>query len=246
MTRLVERQSLVPGYILHTRPFRDTSLLCEMMTATAGRSGMVARGVRGRKSTRRALLQPFRKLLVSWTHRGALGTLTNVEPGGPHGFLSGDSFFAGCYVNELILKLLPRDDPHPDVFEQYEIVIGNLSRGVDIEPTLRIFEKRLLEDLGYGLNLVATVDGEPLDPEKKYRYRVDEGAVPAEEATNTGEELYSGRALLALRDEAVPGDTILRDWNRLLRTAIDFRVGPEGLRSRQVLRSIRRKSRGVG
>lgn len=241
-----ERQSLVPGYVLHSRPFRDTSLLCEVLTLTNGRCGVVAKGVRGRRSTRRALLQPFQRLLISWTQRGELGTLTGVESGGFYGVLSGESFYAGCYVNELVLKLLPRDDPHPDVFGEYEEVLERLSGGNETEVALRIFEKRLLEDLGYGLNLVATVDGEPIDPDGLYRYRIDEGAIPAETHPGSGEKRYSGRALLALRDEAARDAVVVKEWNRLLRSAVDHYIGSAGLKSREVLRSVRRKSRGVG
>ncbi len=142
-----------PAYLLVQRPYRETSQLLEAFSAGHGRLGLVARGARGPRSRLRGLLQPFTPLLLSWTESGELGTLTGAESGGAAPTLLGERVFHGWYLNELlILKLLQRHDAHPRLYQDYVAALGELG-GKQAEAALRIFEKRLLIELGYALPL---------------------------------------------------------------------------------------------
>ena len=141
-----------PAFILHARAWRETSLLIEAFTRDHGRVGLVARGVRSAKSRfARATLQPLQPLLIGWSARGELGTLTSVEQTGSPWRLSGDALFAGMYINELVLRVSSRNDPHRDAFGAYTECLGRLAENDDIAWTLRRFERDLLADLGYAL-----------------------------------------------------------------------------------------------
>jgi DNA repair protein RecO (recombination protein O) len=107
------RISLQPAYILHSRPYRESSLLLEAMGREHGRIGLVARGARGARSRWKNMLQPFRPLLLSWTQRGELGTLTGADQVASPPALAGESLFCGLYANELMIRFLQRSDPHP-------------------------------------------------------------------------------------------------------------------------------------
>ena len=133
-------------------------LLLEIFSEAHGRVGLVARGVRSAKSRQRGDLQPFRPLRLSWSGRGELGTLTGVEADGVAPPLQGPGLYSAFYVNELLVRLLARQDPHPPLYALYRDSLERLARCTDIEPVLRIFEKRLLEEIGYGLLLDCEVE----------------------------------------------------------------------------------------
>ena len=172
------RVSLVPAYVLHHRNYRDHSLLIELLSAEHGRVGLVARGARNQRGDRRALLQPFRPLFVTWSKRGELGTLTDVEAAGPGHALRGGRLFCGFYMNELLVRLLYRDDPHPSAFDAYALALGDLSAGADESKTLRLFEKRILDALGYGVELDrVTLTGEPVDTDARYLVDLETGVI---------------------------------------------------------------------
>jgi DNA repair protein RecO (recombination protein O) len=143
--------ALEPAFILHHYPYRDSSLLLEVFARGYGRVGLVARGARSARARWRGQLENFRPLLLSWSLRGELGTLTGLELPAVTGVPAGRRLLSAYYLNELILRLLARHDPHPEVFDAYAEAI----RDIDVaeEPALRIFEKRLLQALGYGLLL---------------------------------------------------------------------------------------------
>ncbi len=170
---------LVSAYVLHQRPYRESSALLEVFAESHGRVGLVARGVRSPKSRQRGDLQPFRPLRLSWSGRGELGTLTGVESDGPSVALHGAALYSGFYLNELLVRLLARHDPHPRLYAQYRASLVQLGLASDIEPVLRIFEKRLLEEIGYGLLLDHEVrHGEAVQPDAWYDYHLESGPVP--------------------------------------------------------------------
>ncbi|HJT97690.1 MAG TPA: DNA repair protein RecO, partial [Rhodanobacteraceae bacterium] len=149
-----------PAFILHARAWRETSLLVEAFTRDHGRVGLVARGVRNPKSRlSRSSLQPLQPLLLDWSTRGELGTLIQAEQAGTPWRLGGDALIAGMYVNELVLKLSSRNDPHPRAFAAYTECLARLAEETDIAWTLRRFERDLLADLGYALLLTHTAEG---------------------------------------------------------------------------------------
>ncbi|NIR62124.1 MAG: DNA repair protein RecO [Gammaproteobacteria bacterium] len=226
------RVALQPAYVLHQRPFRNTSLLLELLTPGHGRVGLVARGVRTQRSRLRPLLQAFRPLLVSWSGRGELGTLTGVEGAERAPSLQGRALLAGFYLNELLVRLLGRHDPHADLFTAYHDALQALA-GSWGEAALRIFEKRLLQALGYGLVLEHEVErGRALEPEALYCYRLEHGPVPAK-AGEAGLTVH-GATLLALARERLESARALREAKALTRAALGLYLGDRPLKSRDL------------
>lgn len=148
---------LQPAYILHTRPYRDTSMLVDFLTPEFGRITAVARGVRSRKTPKRNLLNPFTRLLISFQGKTDLKLLTHFEAEGVHFPLTAKHLFSGFYLNELLVRLLPELDAHPEVYDLYERALQELNAGKDLEPILRNFELSLLNELGYGIDFIIDV-----------------------------------------------------------------------------------------
>jgi DNA repair protein RecO (recombination protein O) len=191
-----QRVSLTPGYVLHHRPWRDTSRILEVFTREHGRLTLFARGVRGPGARLAPLLQPFQPLLLSWSGRGEAPALAGAERA-PGGSSVPGACLLGCfYLNELLLRLTTRHDALPELFDTYHGTLSALGAGAPLEPTLRIFEKRLLEALGYGLDLASEVgSGQRIEPEGYYDFRPGQGLIGAEPHAGA----LRGRSLLALR-----------------------------------------------
>ena len=230
----MRRAQLEPAWVLSARPYRETSALVEVFAQHSGRAGLVARGVRGPRARQRGLLQPFQPLLVSFTERGELGTLTAVEADGAPVMLRGEAVFSGWYVNELMLRLLPRRDPHPELFAHYAEVMAVLPVAAKAAPTLRLFEKRLLAALGYGLELP-----EPVQRDRWYAWDPDGGLRLAE----PGPSSYRGESLYALAEEQLDTEESLRDARRLMRAALRPHLGERALRTPEMLRAVRAGAR---
>jgi DNA repair protein RecO (recombination protein O) len=238
-----EQVLLERGYVLHQRPYRDSSQLLECMTAAHGRVGLVARGSRRAAMRQRALLQPFVPLTLSWIRRGDLGRLTHVEADGQSHALAGQRLLAGYYANELLLRLLARGDPNGEVFSCYSRCLAQLGEAPSLARALRVFELALLRALGYGLELDSdAVTGEPLREELRYVYELEQGLRRAE-PQDSDTDLYSGRDLLALRNLTLDDDASLRTAQRLLGRALREHLGERPLKSRLVLQDI--VSRGL-
>ena len=236
-----EQVLLERAFVLHQRPYRDSSQLLECMTAAHGRMGLVARGSRRAGRGQRALLQPFAPLKLSWVRRGDLGRLTNVEAEGLSHALEGQRLLAGFYVNELLLRLTARGDPNSDIFSCYSRCLAQLDGAQGVARTLRIFELELLGALGYGVGLDGdSTSGEPLRADLNYVYELEQGFRRAEPAD---EDHYPGRDLLALRDRALDDEASLRTAQRLLGRALKAHLGERPLKSRLVLQDI--VSRGL-
>jgi DNA repair protein RecO (recombination protein O) len=215
-----------PAFILHARAWRETSLLIEAFTRDHGRVGLVARGVRGARSRfARASLQPLQPLMLGWSARGELGTLTGAEQTGSPWRLSGDALIAGMYVNELVLRLSSRNDAHPRAFAAYTDCLARLADDPGIAWTLRRFERDLLADLGYALMLTHTADGAPVERDASYAYIGDTGPVPWRE--DRGYVRVAGSALLALDRDEQPNAAELAELRRLMRSIIRELVGGE-------------------
>ena len=154
-----------PAFVLHSRRYRDTSLILELWTEDYGRVAAVARGARkpGRR-VQQIYMQPFVPLLVSWTGKGSLKTLAAREVLGQAVELSGACLYSGMYINELLVRLLPHEDPHPELYYRYRDVLRTLATAADLEPVLRSFELALLDELGYGIELSLDAEsGEPIE-----------------------------------------------------------------------------------
>lgn len=222
------RAQLEPAYVLSSRAYRDSSLLLEILSLRHGRCGLVARSARGPKSKTRALLQPLQPLLLSWSLTGELGTLSAAEAAGAPILLSGERVFYAWYLNELLLKLLQRHDPHPMLFERYAHALAQLPQP-DAEAALRFFEKNLLSELGYGLLLP-----QDLQADEHYKYDAERGPI----AGGRHAELL-GASLIALRDETPLDARALSDTRKLLRAQIERQLGGRALETPRLLRELR-------
>jgi DNA repair protein RecO len=223
-----------PAYVLHARPYRETSLLLECLTREYGRLGVVARGVRGERARlRRAQLEPFQPLAMDLLLRGEMATLTAAETVGTSLRLRGDAGLAGLYLNELVVRLTERQDPFPLLFDAYAQTLSRLAGDEPLAWSLRRFERDLLEAIGYGLQLHYESDtGEPLVPDAHYRYEIEQGAVrcPASHA-----QALRGSDLLALAQDRSPDNPGLKSLRDLMRAVIRFHLGGGELRAWRVL-----------
>lgn len=228
-------EPLQPAFVLHRRAWRESSLLVELLTLEGGRVGVVARGARRRRGPL-AACEPFVELQVAWRGRGELGQLVTAEPGGPGWRLHGDALFSGLYLNEVLLRLLRRHDPHPGLFSAYRETLAGLAAGAAVEPLLRRFERQLLDESGYGLLLTEEAgNGVPIEPAARYRYDLEHGPVRVDGA-QAGGLVLSGASLLALADGELHDATVLAECKRLLRSALAPHLGPRPLRSRELFR----------
>jgi DNA repair protein RecO (recombination protein O) len=223
-----------PAFVLHARPYRETSLLLECLTREHGRLGVVARGVRGERSRlKRAQLEPFQPLLLDLLLRGELATLTAVETVGTPSRLSGDRGLAGLYLNELVVRLTGRQDPSPGLFDAYAQTLTRLGSAESLAWSLRRFERDLLRSIGYGLQLEHEADtGEPLLPQAHYRYQAEQGAVRCAAGSA---RTPRGSDLLALAHDRMPDEHGLRALRHMMREIIRFHLGGAELRAWRVL-----------
>jgi DNA repair protein RecO (recombination protein O) len=236
-----ERESVLleRGYVLHQRPYRNTSQLVECLTAGHGRIGLIAQGSRRGPKGQRALLQPFVALRLSWVRRGELGRLTDVEAEGAGAGVdfAAEPLLAAYYVNELALRLCARGDANEETFSCYSRCLADLGAGGSVARALRLFELRFLRALGYGLELDRDAEsGEPLKPEFRYRFELERG--PSADEGVADHEGYWGRELISLGAEALEDEESLRAARRLLARALDNYLGERPLKSRAVLKDI--------
>lgn len=239
VTRMITdgRVALQQAYILHRKPYRDTSLLIEAFSPDYGRIGLVARGARGKRSNLQALLQPFQPLLLSWSGRGELHTMTSAEAAGPALSLVGDALISGFYINELLTRLLPRDDPHSGLYHSYRRALEQLRNSVDNEWALRLFERDLLQELGYGLQMTHdSASGQPLEAEVLYCYHIEQG--PQSVGTPGPDCLaVHGATLLALQAGEARDKQCRRESKRLMRTILQRYLGQRPLASRELFKA---------
>lgn len=225
-----------PAYVLHHYDYGETSLLLEMFTRRYGRLGLVAKGARRARSPLRAALIPFQPLVIGFSGRGELPTITSAESAGPAPAITGESLFCGLYLNELLLRLLHRHDPHEHLFESYIMVLGRLGDAQDTAAVLRVFEKRLLEDIGFGLVLDRDVlDGSPITSAQHYRYVPERGPVPSHAAGDDGIAVQ-GASLLALAREQLVEETEQREIKNLMRALLARHLGGRPIISRGLFR----------
>jgi len=226
-----ERVDQEPAYILHTRPWRETSLIVDVLSRHHGRLGLVARGARRQTSSLKARLVSFQPLTLAWFGKGALRTLHGAEWQGGGLCLRGHGLMCGFYLNELILRLLPEGDPHETLFDRYLGTLAQLGGGAEVEPVLRRFELDLLSELGYAQPLGHTAQGAELDPGARYGYDYDVGVVPARGAGPA----FSGRTLLNLARGDLSDPATLAEGKLLMRGLLAHYLGEKPLATRQLL-----------
>jgi len=214
--------------------------LLEVLTAEYGRLSLVARGARRKArggSSGSALLQPFIPLLLSFSGRAELKSLTAKEAAGKLHELRGERLFSAMYVNELLVRLLHRHDPHPQLFAAYTEALQALSREDEVDTTLRHFEFKLLDELGYSFDLALDADsGERVQAHLWYHYIPDLGLVAKADATDPSRSAYAGADLIIMAGGQF-GGSVRVTAKRLLRQALAGHLGDAPLRSRELFRT---------
>jgi len=236
MTRARQRVDGAAAFLLHGYPYSETSLIVEAFARDHGRLALLARGARRPRSALRGVLQAFQPLELSWFGGGEVKTLAKAEWQGGMAFLRGEGLLLGYYLNELLLKLLPREDAHPALFDAYATALAALARGATGAAELRRFEKTMLRELGYGLMLERDASGAAIDPRRHYHYQIERGAVPAE-ADEAGLPI-SGKTLhdLAADDYADPKS--LAEAKQLMRHLLAHYLSGQALQTRRVFMEL--------
>lgn len=234
----MKRVELQPAYVLHRRSYGETSSLIEIMTPEHGRLSVIAKGVRKARSATSGILQPFQPLFISWVGRGELMTLTQADTNAnivtrP---LRGECLFAGFYLNELMICLLQKWDPHPKLYEAYEKTLVALQTQALDQTVLRSFEKFLLEELGYGVLTSADIDR--LQPECHYRFIPEQGFQLCEQVGLTSPMIFSGKSLLAFIHESWSDAVCLQDAKRIIRILLTPLLGARPLHSRRLFLQV--------
>ena len=238
MKRRAEHEA---GFVLHAYPYKETSLIVEAFTRRYGRCGLLARGARRPRSTMRGVLLAFHPLRLTWSASAELGTLMAAEWGGGQASLSGIGLMCGFYVNELLLRLLPRADPHEALFDAYAQALARLAAGdqqaAAQAAVLRGFERKMLAELGYAPVLDRDAgNGAQIEAAKHYAYEAERGVV--ETRRSDGDSVFSGRTLLDMAADNYDNARTREEARRLMRALIAERLGGQALHTRAVLSEL--------
>ena len=233
-----------PAYVLHHHSYGETSLLLEVFARSYGRLGLLAKGARRLHLRQRPLLEPFQSLLIGWSGKGELPVLSGVELAGNPVALQGSTLYCAFYMNELLLRLLHRHDSHELLFDAYGSALRALHGQQSVEVTLRVFEKRLLQEIGYGLVLENEItDNAPIDAAEVYRYVIDRGPVRMTNGNNTDDlddaVTVRGSSLLALAKETLDDATALQETKALMRATLGHHLAGRQLNTRKLFRNIK-------
>lgn len=232
------------AYVLHSYPYKETSLILQVWTEKHGRMGLVAKGARRPKSAHRSLLVPFQPLVIDWFGRGELRTLKNAEPEAPGIPLAGQALLSAFYLNELLLKLTTRDDPHEALYVAYDEAVAGLravSRKIgQLEPVLRRFELALLREIGFALELAHEAGSHaPIVAEREYLYVVERGAIPAAQGETRGDAIrLRGLTLLDLERGRFEDPVTVAQAKSLMRLLINHSLNGQELATRAMVRDL--------
>ena len=228
------RVSLQPAFILHGRDFRDSSRLLDVFSLEYGRVTLVAKGARAPRSKLQGILEPFSPLIISWSGKGDVQTLTGAETVKNSIKLSGKQILSAYYINELLQRLMIQYDPHPELFRMYQQTLENFQDGNE-EIILRGFEKKLLSEIGYALNLEFEVEkGKSVSKDKKYYYDVENGPVSVDESDDTDAFIVSGQTLIDMSNEKFTQAENKREAKQLMRIILSHHLGGKPLKTRNL------------
>lgn len=231
------------AFVLHARPWRETSLLVEVLSEHHGRLGMVARGVQGpKRQALRAALQPLQWIRFDAVQVGELARLNSAEALDVAPRLTGEAMLSGFYLNELTLRLAPRQDPVPELYEAYGRARSRMAAGEPLGWTLRRFERDLLDALGSGFDWHHDGDGAPIDPAARYRLDPEHGPrrVLSDRGHGDRSSAATGRGLLSLAEDRMPVADDLPGLRRAMREVLAHHLGPRGLKSWEMLAELGR------
>jgi len=228
------------AFVLHSYPFRETSLIIDVFSRQHGRLVMVARGARRPRSGLRGVLMNFQPLLLSWFGKGEVRTLHSAEWQGGQPYLQGKALMCGFYLNELLLNLLARDDPHEQLFDYYRDTVRRLAHEADQAAILRCFEKRLLQELGYALMLDReAVSGKAILAELCYRYAVERGALPDDGDARTGLPVL-GKTMLDMVADDYTDPATVQQSKQLMRVLLNHHLGGKILHTRELIKDLQK------
>lgn len=233
------RQDAQPAFVLHSYPYRETSLVIEVFTRNFGRIALMARGARRPRSALRGVLLAFQPLLLNWAGKSELRTLHKAEWQGGLAQLKGTALLCGFYLNELMVKLLPREDPHERLYQSYCETLHALCNGCDHAVMLRRFEKQLLKELGYALTLDRdAASGATVEAGRSYRYLIERGPVQGTAGGAENQLELSGQTLLDMAHDDYSNPVTLQQSKALMRMLINYYLGNQTLNTRQLLRDL--------
>ena len=229
-----------PSFVLHSYPYRETSLIVEVFSRERGRVALIARGARRPRSALRGLLMSFQPLTLSWFGKHELRTLHKAEWQGGQPQLQGQALLCGFYANELLLNLMVRDDPHERLFDYYQQTLQRLAREQDFAATLRCFEKRLLQEFGYALLLEQEADSsQPIDPQMSYRYVIGRGAV-RESGHDADGFLIAGKTLLDMAADDYRDAVSAQQSKQLMRMLLNHYLAGKTLHTRELIKDLQK------
>jgi DNA repair protein RecO (recombination protein O) len=229
-----------PAFVLHNHPFRETSLILDVFSRSHGRLAIVARGARRPRSGLRGLLLGFQPLLLSWFGKGEVRTLHSAEWQGGQPYLQGTALMCGFYLNELLVNLLARDDPHERLFDYYQATLQRLAHQTDHAATLRCFEKHLLQELGYALVLEREAGSDKaVQAELCYRYAVDRGVLPDQGEVPSGIPVL-GKTLLDMAKDDYADPTTAQQSKQLMRVLLNHHLGGKTLHTRELIKDFQK------
>lgn len=240
MTTRQNRHQDELAFVLHSRPFRETSLLLDVYSREHGRLAVVARGARRPRSALRGVLMNFQPLRLSWFGKGEVRTLHSAEWQGGQPYLQGTALMCGFYLNELLINLLARDDAHERLFDYYRATLYRLAHESDHAATLRCFEKHLLQELGYALELEReAASGKPVQAEACYHYVVERGALPENGEVHTGLQVQ-GKTLLAMAADDYSDPVAAQQSKQLMRMLLNHHLGGKILHTRELIKDLQK------
>jgi DNA repair protein RecO (recombination protein O) len=232
------RHETLEAFVLHAYAYRETSLLLEVFSRSFGRVSMVARGARSARSPLRGMLRAFQPLTLSWFGKGEVRTLARAEWVGGQPLLHGEVLLCAFYINELLLRLLPREDPHDALFEKYQATLRRLASGEDSATALRSFERALLKELGYALTLERdSSTGGGIVEDKTYTYDPERGPIEVNGAVAPG-PVVSGRTLIDMAHDEYSDPVTQAQAKALMRALLNHRLDNQPLKSRQIFMDL--------
>lgn len=231
MTRRTEQQA----FLLHSTPYRETSLIVDLFTRDLGRVSAVAKGAKRPRSALRAVLLQFQPLNIAFSGRNELRTLIAAEWAGGTIAPVGSALLCAFYLNELLVRLLPREDAHPGLYDGYQSALASLSAGEPLDQTLRRFEWLLLRETGYAPDLGSDSAHQPIEAARSYRWLPTSGFVAADAARNDPGQLVDGSTLRDLASGQFESINTRSQAKYLTRAILAHHLDGQALRTRQIL-----------
>ncbi|MGJ7096839.1 DNA repair protein RecO [Vibrio hannami] len=234
-----EGSELQRCFVLHRRPYSESSLILDVFSEEYGRLSIMSKGSRSKRSNLKGALQPFTPLLMKWSGGGSMKTLRQAEPISLGLPLTGVNLYSAMYVNELLGRVLESETPYPALFHDYLQVLTELAQSDNPEPALRRFELALLSAMGYGVDFLHCAGtGESVDPDMTYRYREQKGFIASVRRDNL---TFLGNELIAIAERRFMTKEQLIAAKRFTRIALKPYLGGKPLKSRELFANRTRK-----